>query len=455
MPVMTLPHILFALFILAVMVTMALRKDVVIICVVGSLVVGFTYHQSLVPTIQSLFNGMIVAAGELMTIIMIISLMVAMLKALNALGADYKMFYSLRKLIQGPAAAFMALGAIMYVASSFFWPTPATGLVGTLLIPFAVQAGLPPMIAAVVCNILGHGMALSGDLVIQGALKLTAGAANVPVEAVFMPSAILSITTGLVAALVVVVMYRGEIVAFANSEERKKAINIEVPYLSPYATLFAVGVPLVFLAVIVAMVTLKIRGGDASALLGGTGFIVLALATLMNSPKNCFDDIVKHLRDGFLFGMKIFTPVLPIAAFFLLGSSSSSDILGEGAPAYLFDIGQWLSAQIPMGKVSLAFGLLITGIVTGLDGSGFSGLPLTGSLAAALAGPAGYDVPTLAVIGQMGAIWSGGGCLTPWAFGLAATAGIAGVDPQALVRKNFIPVGIGLVASTIVGILLM
>ena len=121
----------------------------------------------------------------------------------------------------------------------------------------------------------------------------------------------------------------------------------------------------------------------------------------------------------------------------------------------MFDIGQWLSAQIPMGKVSLAFGLLITGIITGLDGSGFSGLPLTGSLAAALAGPAGYDVPALAVIGQMGAIWSGGGCLTPWAFGLAATAGIAGVDPQALVRKNFIPVGIGLVASTLVGILLM
>lgn len=455
MPLMTLSHMLFGFFILAVIVTMALRKDVVIICVAGSLAVGFSFHKALVPTVQSLFKGILTAADELMTIILIISLMVAMLRSLKAMGADYKMFYSLRRLIQGPMAAYMALGAVMYVASSFFWPTPATGLVGTLLIPFAVQAGLPPMVAAMVCNILGHGMALSGDLVIQGALKLTANAASVPVELVFWPAALLATITGLVAAGTVLVLNMKDIKAFANSEERKQQITIEAPQFSPFATLFAIGVPVVFLAVIVGMVGLKIRGGNATALLGGTGFILLALACVCNRPKTCFDDIVVYLREGFLFGMKIFTPVLPIAAFFLLGSKSSVDILGDGAPAYLFDIGQWISAQIPFGKASLAFGLLIVGIVTGLDGSGFSGLPLTGSLAAALAAPAGFDVPTLAVIGQMGAIWSGGGCLTPWAFGLAATAGIAGVNPQDLVRKNLLPVGLGLLVATLVGMLMM
>lgn len=455
MPVLTFTHLLFGLFIVATIITMALRKDVVIICVLGSFCVALNYHGAVIPAIQSVFQGMLAAGGELMTIIMIISLMVAMLKALNEMGADYKMFYSLRTLIKGPNMAYVALGIIMYVASSFFWPTPATGLVGTLLIPFAIQAGLPPIIAAMVCSLLGHGTALSGDLVIQGALKLSAGAANVPVEAMWNPAAALSLTAGLVAATVAYLLYRGEIVAFANSEERKKAINIVEPAYNKFAVPFAIGVPVAFLAVITAMITMSIRGGEASALLGGTGLLILGITAFCNNPKNCFDDMVKHLRDGFLFGMKIFAPVLPIAAFFLLGSSSSTEILGEGAPAFLFDIGQWLSAQIPMNKVALAFGTLFTGVITGLDGSGFSGLPLTGSLAAALGGPAGVDVAVLATIGQLGAVWTGGGCLVPWAFGLAATAGIAGVNPQDLVRKNLVPVCAGLLASTVLGIMLM
>lgn len=454
---LNLAHGLYAFFIFAVIVLMIMKKDVVIICLFGSFCLAFNYHKSIVPTVQSVFQGLMVATSELLTIILIISLMVAMLKSLNALGADYKMFRSLGKLIKGPTAAYIVLGLAMYVCSLFFWPTPATGLVGALLIPFAIRAGLPPILAAVSCNIFGHGMALSGDLVIQGALKLTGNAAAIPVETVFHPAMVLSLVTGLVAGVVAFVMYRGDIKTFANSEERKTIINNNAhePKLHPAATAFAVGVPLVFLAVIIAMVSMKIKGGSASALLGGTGLVMLFAATVVNSPKNCFDDIVKHLREGFLFGMKIFTPVIPIAAFFFLGSNEAENILAKGAPALLFDLGGWVAAQVPLNKAFLAFGLLGTGYLTGLDGSGFSGLPLTGSLAAALGTPAGFDVAPLAVIGQMGAIWSGGGCLTPWAFGLAATAGMAGVNPQDLVRKNFIPVVIGLVASTLVGMMMM
>lgn len=54
------------------------------------------------------------------------------------------------------------------------------------------------------------------------------------------------------------------------------------------------------------------------------------------------------------------------------------------------------------------------GMITGLDGSGFSGLPLTGALAGALAPVSGIDPATLAAIGQMGAVWVGGGTLIAW-----------------------------------------
>jgi hypothetical protein len=453
---LTLSHGLYVLFIFVVIALMVMKKDVVIACLLGLFCLAFIYHKAIVPTIQSVFSGLMVAAEELLTIIMVISLMVAMLKSLNILGADYKMFRSLNKLIKGPTAAYIVLGLMMYICALFFWPTPSTALVGALLIPFAIKAGLPPMLAAVSCNIFGHGMALSGDLVIQGALKLSANAADIPVESVFRPSLILSLVSGLIAGVIAFLMYRKEIKTFANSEARRNVIiDVEEPKMHPAATFFAVAVPVIFLTVIVAMVKMEIKGGDATALLGGTGLALLFLATIVNSPKNCFSDIVKHLREGFLFGMKIFAPVIPIAAFFFLGSNDAPSILGEGAPALLFDIGGWVATQVPLNKGFLAFGLLIVGYLTGLDGSGFSGLPLTGSLAAALGTPAGVDVAALATIGQMGAIWSGGGCLTPWAFGLAATAGIAGVEAQELARKNFIPVVIGLIASTVVGIMIM
>jgi C4-dicarboxylate transporter len=156
-----------------------------------------------------------------------------------------------------------------------------------------------------------------------------------------------------------------------------------------------------------------------------------------------------------MFGIKVFSPVIPIAAFFYLGGHDAGEILGEGARPLLFDIGQKIYTSLPIGKIPLAFGNTIIGVIAGLEGSGFVGLPLTGSMAAAFGSSAGANIAPLAGVGQMGSIWSGGGTLVPWSFGLAATAGIAGVSPVELARKNFIPVCCGLLAANIVGILMM
>jgi hypothetical protein len=61
----------------------------------------------------------------------------------------------------------------------------------------------------------------------------------------------------------------------------------------------------------------------------------------------------------------------------------------------------------------------------------------------------------MAAIGQMGAVWSGGGTIAAWAFGLVATAGVAGVNPLDLARKNFIPVACGLTAASIVAVFML
>lgn len=456
-PELTLIHFVYIAIVILAIIFMLCRKDIVILSIIGILLVGGIYSGSLIKTTQILFTSLLVAGTDLFSIMLVISLMVAMLRSLSKMGADQLMFLPLKKLINGPNQAFCLLGVIAYVTASLFWPTPATALVGTLLFPICIRAGLTPLAVGVVFNIFGHGMGLSGDLVIQGALKLSSVAAGITVEALFPKVVMLSITTGLIAGVIAWIQMRKEIKEFRGSDEWKKNINkIETPVeCAPCAIYFAIGVPVVFFTMIVTMLIYKIKGGDATALIGGTALAILLLSVIANDRKHCFEDIVVFIREGFLFGIKIFAPVIPIAAFFFLGADSVTSILGEGAPKCLFDIGSWLAYQLPLGRVPVAFGNLIIGMIAGIEGSGFTGLPLTGSLAQAIGGPLGLDVPMIAAVGQMGSIWTGGGTLVPWAFGLAATAGIAGVNPIDLARRNFIPVICGLAGSTILAICLM
>ncbi len=450
-------HFIYVAVVFVCIALMLCRKDIVIICVLGTLLIGAIHTGSAIASVQVLVKALMVAGEDLFSIMLVISLMVAMLRVLNKMGADYLMFLPFKRAITGANQSYLFLGVVSYIAASLFWPTPATALVGTLLIPICIRAGLTPMAAAVAVNIFGHGMGLSGDLVIQGALKLSSTAANITVSDMYFKVALLSITTGIVAGFVGWLMLRKELKGFKGSEEWRICCEVSEAEGSykPCAVYFAGGVPVVFCCVIAAMIHYNIKGGDANALIGGTALIILTVGTVVNDAKRSFDDIVTFLKEGFLFGIKIFAPVIPIAAFFFLGANSVTEILGEGAPKCLFDVGNWLAFHLPMGRVPVAFGNLIVGMIAGIEGSGFTGLPLTGSLAQAIGGPLGLDVSYIASVGQMGSIWTGGGCLVPWAFGLAATAGIAGVSPIELARRNFIPVLCGLFVSTVLAICLM
>ncbi|WP_180320581.1 hypothetical protein [Alkalihalobacterium alkalinitrilicum] len=54
----------------------------------------------------------------------------------------------------------------------------------------------------------------------------------------------------------------------------------------------------------------------------------------------------------------------------------------------------------------------------------------------------------------MGSIWVGGGTLIAWS-SLVAVAGFAKVPVRELVRKSFIPVVLGLIISTIFGLIFL
>ncbi|MFA1818761.1 hypothetical protein ACDX78_00940 [Virgibacillus oceani] len=465
---LTLTHWLYGLITLVIIATMIFRKGVVMPTLFGTFIVAWVYQGNLIDAFTAIFQANLVAAQELFNIFLIITFMLALLNSLRDLGADRQMIQPIQKMMTNGHVSFFVLVGVTYVISLFFWPTPAVPLICALLVPAAVRTGLPVMTAAVAIAIAGQGMALSSDYIVQVAPSLSATAAGVDTIAVADTALILSIVAGGIAILLAYLLYRKNIrskddernevevqnMQSASNETKKPGTN----NLDSWSRVFAVVVPLTLLGVIIYMIYEKLlsgrmsglEGGDGAAFVGGVAVILLLLSTIAFGKKHALDYISTHITDGFTFAFKAMGPVIPIAGFFFLGSPDfSGSILGieENAPAFLFDLVEASQQYIPQSALLAAFSILIIGIITGLDGSGFSGLPLTGALSASLANSS-IDAETLAAIGQMGSIWTGGGTIVAWS-SLIAIAGFCGVSVMELVRKNFIPVMAGLLLSTL------
>ncbi|MBB5173149.1 hypothetical protein [Texcoconibacillus texcoconensis] len=469
---LTFSHWVFLFVILTIFTFMILRRDVVLPSIIGIFILGFVYNldqgflNGIVASFQTVFESFLNSGMVLFDIMLVIALMVAMLKSLQHAGADTLMVSPLRRLMVNPTTAFFVLGTAMYLAATFFWPTPAVALVGTVLIPVAMKAGLPAMGAAVSINLFGHGMALSGDLVIQGATSITSSAAGLESVDILPYTALFSLIVGFVAIGLAFLKMRRNMTNGKWDQLETKGVEIaDEPTVTPTKStkFLAAFVPFVLFSVVLLMLyraffnqEQAIQGGEATALLGGTAVTLLIISSFTTQGTKAFEDIVVHIREGFFFAIKIFAPVIPIAAFFLLGHpDNAEEVLGEGAPGFLFDLGTALAHYIDGNVITVVLGMVVISILAGMDGSGFSGLPLVGALAAGLGEGVGIDVAVLASIGQVATIFAGGGTLAAWAFGAAADAGIAGVKPMDLVRQNFIPVSIGLLVAVVVAILII
>src|SRR5690625_4442427 len=177
---------------------MLFRKNVVVPAIVATFIVSLFYSASIGVALQSTFRASLVAAGSLFDIFLIIAVMTALLRALKDLGADQKMIVPFQKVMTNGHISFIILAVVTYAISLFFWPTPAVPLVGAILIPVAIRAGLSPLGAGVAIALAGQGMALSSDYIIQSAPTLSASAGNLPVNVVADRALILSIITDLI-----------------------------------------------------------------------------------------------------------------------------------------------------------------------------------------------------------------------------------------------------------------
>jgi hypothetical protein len=455
-------HIIYVLFIVLIIGFMVMRRDTTFICIVGIFTLAITATGSLSGSVISIFTGFIYAITELLPTILIICIIVAMSKTLTTTGINDVMISPFARFIRTPALAYWIIGILMMVMSFFFWPSPAVALMGAVLLPVAIRVGLPALGVAMAMNLFGHGIALSGDFVIQAAPKLTADAAGLSVQNVMSASIPLVIVMGAVTTICAFYFIKRDMksgkLTTTNQVVETVQQNSQSSLLSTnQKRFFALLIPLLFTIDIVAMSLLNLQGGDATALIGGTSILILILITLVSHGNKGLEQTTNYLIEGFQFGFKVFGPVIPIAAFFYLGDSGFTTVIGEFLPkssnGIVNDLGVALASVVPLSKEVAAVTLTTVGAITGLDGSGFSGISLTGSIASLFATAIDSGAATLTALGQISAIWVGGGTLVPWA--LIPAAAICNVDPFELARRNLLPVTIGLIVTTIVAMFLI
>lgn len=458
-------HWIYVLFILFIIGFMIMKRDTTLVCIVGIFLIAITATGSLSASVSSIFTSFIFAITELLSTILVISIIVAMSKTLTSTGINDVMISPFAKFIRTPALAYWTIGILMMVISWFFWPSPAVALLGAVLLPVALRVGLPALGVAMAMNLFGHGIALSGDFIIQAAPKLTADAAGLPVNEVINASIPLVIVMGAVTTIVAFFFLKREMklgkltVGDSAVTPHVEENNSNKPNLlsTNQQRFFAIFVPILFLLDVVGMFILDLSGGDATALVGGTAIFILLMITLVSHKNKGLEKTTSYLIDGFQFGFKVFGPVIPIAAFFYLGDSGFTTIIGDflpdGSQGIVNDLGVALASVVPLSKEIGAITLTAVGAITGLDGSGFSGISLAGSIANLFAHAIGAGAATLTALGQIAAIWVGGGTLVPWA--LIPAAAICNVDPFELARKNLLPVSIGLLVTTVVAMFLI
>ncbi len=175
--------------------------------------------------------------------------------------------------------------------------------------------------------------------------------------------------------------------------------------------ILAVFIPLVFLADIICMIVYRLQGNDATALVGGTAIGILLIIHFIVYKERHLEKITEYFIGGFQFGFKVFGPVIPIAAFFYLGDAGFKSILNtplpKGSAGIVNDLGLALSHSFPMSGEFAGIALAAVGAITGLDGSGFSGISLAGSMAKLFSAALHTDPAVLTALGQISAIWVG------------------------------------------------
>lgn len=449
---LTWTHYVYVILILVIIIAIILKRDVALLCILGMGTIGVMTTRNLLKAVGVIYKAITVSGREFIDIILIISLVNGMSKALSDIGADEIMISPIRRLMSNKTMAFFILGITMMIISWFIWPTAAVVFIGAIMVPAAIKVGLPRIWIAVTLCLFGKGAALSSDFFIQGAPATTARSAGISdtfevVKASIPFWSTMCIISAATAFILMKIDTRESLVEEVDNtaiteDKRVKGSNV--------ISALTIGM---FILNILFMIVFKVKGEEATALIGGTAVLILIFAVIAKfGLVEALGEFTGYIRNGFMFGMKIFAPIIVIGAFFFLGSEETArKILGAEANGLLTDVSIYVSAKVRLSRISAITMQGVISTIVGVSGSGFGGIPLVGTLARAFSTSIDVSVEKIAAFGQVITVWIGGGTIIPWS--VVPVAAICEVTPIELAKKNLIPVAVGVVATFIVGLI--
>lgn len=451
---LALLHALYVICLLTIITFFILRKDTTIICIVFIFLLALTATSSIPLAVSGIFQSFIYAITELLPTILIISIIVSMSNLLVHTGINDTMISPFTKMIRTPTLAYWIIGLLMMTISFFFWPSPAVALMGAILLPVAVRVGLPNW-SSNCYELIRTRHRLIWRLRYSRCTEINCRRGWSPCFQRRICKCSTRYRYGHCDNFHRFFFLRKEfhtglsIQESIPSTDSSKTLTSLSPRIKKW---LAICIPIVYIIDILCMIQFKLQGSSATALIGGTTVIMIIIISLIAYKGNGLNKTTDYFIEGLQFGFKIFGPVIPIAALFYLGDSGFVKIIGDylpkGSHGIINDLGIALSQTVPLNQYVSGGTLTIVGVITGLDGSGFSGISLAGSIANLFGTALGHGTATLTALGQIAAIWTGGGTLIPWA--LIPAAAICKVDPFELARRNFLPVVIGLIVTMIV-----
>ncbi|KEH94672.1 hypothetical protein [Clostridium botulinum] len=466
---LTYIHYIYLLIILFIILAIIFKKDVTLICILGVGLIGILSTHNFLNGIKIIYRSIVVSGKHFIDVLIIISIINCMAKSLSDIGADKIIISPIKKFMVGKNTAFMVLGITNIIMSWLFWPTPAVMLIGAIMVPVTIEVGLPKIWAAVALSLFGKGVALSSDFFIQGTPSITAKSAGVKSTIDIIKASIpfwivMSISVIATSFLIMNLDTRKnnqnnyttskdnivEKKTHNESTNRQHNVFIKDKYKEIKKAKIAALVTIIgFIIDIIVMNVSKLSGSEATALIGSTATIILIVVSFLNYGfNNAFENFTNYIRDGFMFGMKIFSPIIIIGALFFLGSDNTArEILGNNATGLLNDIGLYISTKIKLTKVTA---ITVEGFISallGVSGSGFGGIPLVGTLANTFARSTNVDLSKIAAFGQIITVWIGGGTVIPWS--LLPVSTVCDVNAIELAKKNLIPVLVGVILTFI------
>ncbi|TDY10709.1 UNVERIFIED_CONTAM: hypothetical protein BJ099_10112 [Lysinibacillus xylanilyticus] len=110
-------HWIYVVFIVLIIGFMVKRRDTTLICVLGIFMLAIVATGDITSSISGVFNSFIYAITELLSTILIISIIVAMSRVMMTSGINEVMIAPFTKIIKTPALAYWTIGLLMMCIS--------------------------------------------------------------------------------------------------------------------------------------------------------------------------------------------------------------------------------------------------------------------------------------------------------------------------------------------------